>query len=645
MIVDPSAFHDVMRACWAEYGNVYTPTLSHVWLQILATLNYQAGADGSTCWPVIPAELGIGKTTCAKTWCALLPDEVSALVVVRTREQAQEFADDVNGWSGEERAVALFAPDKERDLPNDYWYTPERTKLFRVVVVCHKSYELGLDEFSLATTQARFDIVHHYLDRPRDVTIIDEALDQVAEARIGRGAMTVLMHTLFDRPYHYTSQYRQLPAIRVLESVGRALREAPTRSHAITAAELLAFTDYDVPTATAHLDALWQIVRHDQKIRKEPRAIAGETLAVLRRHLATAPWTDKEAVSSARLLRTPSGTRGVVLDATGQLNNVYLARPDEFDVRVTAPVRSYADVTIFEAPSKDTGKTKVKADAARIAAEVVPALLARYNGQVQERRLLVVTADDKETKDAFRAQLDGAGFAEYDVTNWGKVDGRNQWRTFDTLLIVSLHYGSSTQDINTWLAVQGLAPDDEALSAAEEVRSIKERRIAATIAQAIGRLRLRTMTREDGGCLPCDVFVRLPNYAGIADAEKIMAGVIQTLPGVIRTAWPEATTRLMRAGKTPVIRQNIVDSLLAYGSRMKPGSWAKVTDVRATIGATGHGTWFRTIARPEVKAALAGVGARIEPAIGRRPARLVRDSDGSPVGGALVSARPTTVRA
>jgi hypothetical protein len=614
MTVDTKQFLDAMQERWTnEYGNVFSPRLQRTWLQIVNTLNWQSGPEADQRWIVIPAELGIGKTTCAKTWCSMLPDQKSALVVVRTREQAQEFVDDVNQWSGERKAVALFSPEKD-GLANEYWAAPEQTKVFPVVVVCHKSYELGLDEFSLEAAQKRFDVVHQYLDKARDIVVIDEALDQVAEARLGRGQMNVLMHLL------RRVQYKHHGALRVIESVGRALREAPVdRARALTVPELLALTAFDVPTATKHLDALWEAVRHERRIKPESRAIISETLTVLRRHLATAPWTDEENVSSARLLKMPEGTRGVVLDATGALNNVYSARKDEFELRQVEPIRNYANVTVFEARTNETGKTKVKKAAVRIAEKTVRSLVEHYGEAVGSRRLLVVTAADDDTQDAFRAQLATAGFAEWDITNWGAVDGRNQWKHFDTLLVVSLHYGSSTQDINTWLAVQGLEPDEGALSATDEIRAIKERRIATTIAQAIGRLRLRTMTKADGSCEPCDVFLRLPNFKGVVDSDKIVAGVTSTLPGVTRAPWTRASTKLKR-GKRHYARQSAVAALVTYAEKMAPGTWEDAQAVRARLGIS-HGTWFRTVADTD---ALGKVGARIEPAVGRRAARLVR---------------------
>src|SRR5262245_58743725 len=197
MTVDLTAFLGGMAAKWKEYGNVHADALEHIWRVIGTTLNAQAGPDGSERWPVIPAELGIGKTTSAKLWCAMLPLEASALVVVRTREQAQEFADDVNAWGG--RAVALFSPTPQ--LPNKLWQQPQQTLGIPVVVVCHKSYGDGLDEFALDTAHIRFDLVHRYRWGRRDIVIIDEALDQVAESRIARSAVHDLLRIVGRMTY------------------------------------------------------------------------------------------------------------------------------------------------------------------------------------------------------------------------------------------------------------------------------------------------------------------------------------------------------------------------------------------------------------------------------------------------------------
>src|SRR5205809_3802536 len=100
-LVDENTFLDAMCTRWSEYGNVSSPALEKVWVQIADTMNRQT-AKPCLPRPVIPAELGAGKTTCAKLWCSMLPREghPGVLVVVRTIEQANEYATDIAAWSG-----------------------------------------------------------------------------------------------------------------------------------------------------------------------------------------------------------------------------------------------------------------------------------------------------------------------------------------------------------------------------------------------------------------------------------------------------------------------------------------------------------------------------------------------------------------
>jgi hypothetical protein len=95
-----TAFLNAMRAKWAEFGNVESPALLDVWALIKSTLDWQAGPDASDVWPVIPAELGAGKSTAAKMWC-VTAERPRVLIVVRTKDQADEYAHDINAWSGD----------------------------------------------------------------------------------------------------------------------------------------------------------------------------------------------------------------------------------------------------------------------------------------------------------------------------------------------------------------------------------------------------------------------------------------------------------------------------------------------------------------------------------------------------------------
>ena len=176
-------FIDAMRSKWSEFGNVDSAALLEVWGLIKATLDRQAGPDASDVWPVIPAELGAGKSTAAKVWCATA-QQPRVLIVVRTKDQADEYARDINAWSGRPLAFAHHS-----GLPLATRRDLDALVAYPVLVVCHKSYENGLDDFAVDVSRLKFERMH----QARSLVIIDEALDQVHEERIPRDALKALL--------------------------------------------------------------------------------------------------------------------------------------------------------------------------------------------------------------------------------------------------------------------------------------------------------------------------------------------------------------------------------------------------------------------------------------------------------------------
>jgi hypothetical protein len=423
-IVPIESFVDAMQARWSEYGNVTSPALRAVWSQIGEIFNTQISAP-SHQWPVIPAELGVGKTMAAKTYCSLLPSDArhpGVLVVVRTIDQAEDYAQEINAWSEQRLAFAYHS-----DLPARARRDLAALVAFPVLVICHRAYEVGLDALAVNESYPKFRRLHEFrasgalrLGRRR-LVIVDEALDQVHESRVQR---EVLKQMLARIPRAIEREH--LEALDVIESVIRVRRDSPDDRHrAVAAEELLARTSLSVEAAEARLQALWETLRVSNRVSPAARVEIAETLTSLRRHLAAYRWlsTDGErtALSGNRLLLMPADTHGVVLDATGRLNNVYSGRPDQFKVVETTPVRDYSTVTIYAAKTIGTGRWHAKTRGEELAAETLGAVLAHYGERAQERRVLVVVAMDGE--EAFRAA--GIGFKDFDTAHWNKIDGRN----------------------------------------------------------------------------------------------------------------------------------------------------------------------------------------------------------------------------
>jgi hypothetical protein len=564
-MIPTRSFLSAMRAKWTEYGNVGSPALDQVWIQIAETMNKQT-ASPSLPRPVIPAELGAGKTTAAKMYCSMLPTDEThpgVLIVVRTIDQANEYANDINAWSGSGKpALAYHSEVKPRPKPELVLHYP-------VLVVCHKGYALALDTL-LVEEPERYDRLMKFRNGRRRLAIVDEALDQVYVARITRSALNEIYDLV-----HPAILKKHLRAVDVINSASRALLLAPeSGNRVIRAEELLTVSGLTVEEADAAIVALWQEVRDSKtRTRKDDRWLVQEVLTAFRRHLATYRWTESEsedrAVVGTRLLLPPDAGQ-VILDATGTLNNVYAGRPDAYEVKSLPRVRDYRTVTLHAVKTRGTGKTAMEKNGAAISKQALDSVLAHYGERATARRVLVVT--DKRSAKAVREIWEKTPFASFDVAHWNAIDGRNDWRDFDTLVILGLPWAKISLDLSTYMAVRGIELDDDGLNAPPDgVQAIRETRITAQLAQAMGRIRLRRMVSADGTCEPCDIFVRLSHRGFMADSDNLISGVQRTLVGMQVVPWASEGTETPPVGRPAATSTEIVSQLLALARQMKPG--------------------------------------------------------------------------
>jgi len=620
-VIPPGAFASAMRAKWAEFGNVCSPALDDVWHQIAETLNQQT-SNPSLPRPVIPAELGAGKTTCAKLWCSMLPrlGHPGVLIVVRTVAQAEEYASDINSWAEAPVAFAYHSDLKPRpDL--------DSLRRYPVLVICHRNYELALDDL-LVEEPERYEGLMQFGAEQRGLVIVDEALDQVYVASVSREGLQRIPSLIDPRVLR-----SHLSAADIIAEAGRALLAAQDGNHVVSTEALLARTGLSVEEADAALVALWRDVRASNRVRPDNRRVVKEGLTALRRHLATYRWSESKhrdrILIGSRLLLPPDAGQ-VILDATGKLNNVYLGRPDEYQLVPMTPVRDYHRVTLHVARTKGTGKWAMRKRGHKIIQETLDAVVAYYGDQTHQRRVLVVT--NKDSEERVHEVWTKAGFASLDVAHWNKIDGRNEWRDCDTLVILTLPWARASVDLSTYMAVNGVELDDRELNAPpDEVRVIRETRIAAEVAQAVGRIRLRRMTSADGSCEPCDVFIRVPHSFGvILDTDHVIERLQRALPGVTVVDWESASEPRSRDGRPGRLGAKISDQLLALARSMQPGERLPLTKRRFP------GSMFYVVlaaaqqAGHPLQVALTEIGVRIVPGgyrpgvTGRVPAELVR---------------------
>jgi hypothetical protein len=294
-LVNTYAFVEAMAEQWAAYGNVPSPALYQVWAGICDTLNEQV-LHPTLPRPVIPAELGAGKTTAAKVWCAMLlaEEHPGALVVVRTIDQVGEYVTDINAWSPVPTAGAFHSALKPKPTLAQLRATP-------TLVVCHRGYELALDEL-LVEDHERYDRLMMFGDQRRRLAIVDEALDQVYVAQLTRQDF----HEVRRLDPRLLKQHMR--AVDVIEAVYRALLEAPDDGHHVMSTDaLLGSTGLTPPKRRVARRPLGG--RPPRSMKPEERRNLKEGPTALRRHLprtadrerAAPPRPDRHAPCSRRM--------------------------------------------------------------------------------------------------------------------------------------------------------------------------------------------------------------------------------------------------------------------------------------------------------------------------------------------------------
>lgn len=255
----------------------------------------------------------------------------------------------------------------------------------------------------------------------------------------------------------------------------------------------------------------------------------------------------------------------VVLDATAGVDLMYELMEDRADIIPTPRrVRDYSNVTLHVARTERIGKTAMEELAApRFAA--LQENLAQYLSP--HRQTLFVVHKRVEHLVPTAADL---GVKAASATHWGAVDGSNDFKDYDTAVIMGLPFRDNVWGTNVFFAFQGVRGDDwhdsPSWNGHVNVRELlQQRHLAASIVQAIGRVRLRKVIDDQGRCAPTDVFIVLPTGER---GSEILRYIRQELPNVSVQDWafePDGPkVRVKRSGLPQ-------ERLVAYMANRDPG--------------------------------------------------------------------------
>jgi hypothetical protein len=203
-------------------------------------------------------------------------------------------------------------------------------------------------------------------------------------------------------------------------------------------------------------------------------------------------------------------------------------------------------VTIFASRPHHVGKEHL----AKHAIEEWPELVNELSNIInKDSKALIVT--QKRTKDIiapFRLPC-----TEQSIGHWGNLDGKNEWRDYDTAVIFGLPYPDDILPTDIFHACTGLWSDDwfasrRAYGDHQDIKAaIRQGIIARSVIQAICRVRCRTIVDKHGNCAPTKIFIRLPS--GVV-GDVVLDAIQNEMPGsvVIQSCeFPEITHSLTRS--------------------------------------------------------------------------------------------------
>lgn len=572
-------FAERMTEQWqALTGYCPSPAQLSGWLQLARTAydreNWQAPLQ------VVQLPTGSGKTEALKVLCAMQGPEhhPGILIVTKFRDEADKLAADINQLSRQSVARAFHgdAPALGTDLQH-----------VRVLVITHEGYRRGLIEVANSGTDTALERYRTFL-RLEGVTLrasqrwlfIDEAFDWVDAHSLKLSELRSMSADLRGR--------LQGDAARELDSLLAVLIELtdcadtgrPDQNLTPAQFNVLAGIDIDSLADSVRLLCRHELEQWVPDDAEKPDRSSGtkplettdfraEYLKLLAglKHIVRCgfAWRSRRQglalLHSSRSLLGTGASWGIILDATAGIDPVYQLMGDRVNVLPRPEgIRVYGNVTLHASTGHKVGKEYL----ARNAMQEWPSVIGELADRLEGRATLV--CGHKATLNVIDQYGPNTGIR---YTNWGKIDGKNDWRDSNVVICFGLPYLDDIAPAQTFFAYQGQQSDDWFQGArrfnqhADIRATLKNGFVARSVVQAVNRSRCRVVTGPDGGCLPTEIYLLLPRGQ---TSDVVRQALHSQMPGIRERAWR------VRASKRKVRRKPTDQRLISYFTSAQAGT-------------------------------------------------------------------------
>ncbi len=538
--VNPDTFVSVMNDHWgSNLNNAVSSKLQETWRLLVTTFNssiYDSTLDVSDQWKVLQPPTGSGKTQGLIIYLSMLSEadpDVGALIVVRLKAQADDVVDQINKRTRQDIAIAKHSGTET---------SIEEASTKQVLVITHAAYENSLEALSEGTSTA-FKNHMNFNGVDRSLVVIDEAIDIVRTSRLELNSLKALEGQI---PIEVTDEYpREIKSLQLLRQMlidVRAVQKSDGHKSAMLWAEQKGLVSV-LPLIKGLKSQRWDhrlFKRHDSNFQREFTKDIVEKLNAADELIAGFAWYSKQgtehSLNTAKLILPESVSSGVVLDATASQNLIWELFGDKAKIIATPKgVRDYSNVTLHVSRHQGVGKGKMLKEANKRSALLMTDLPKRIPSS--HRVLIVCHKGLVEHLKQFKHSFKGLA-----VTNWGAIDGRNDWDNYESVVIYGLPYRSPIDSRNAFMAVQG-PQNSEWLSSKEKrgfnghtdvLSAIENGYLTVSTVQAMNRIRCRRVIDTNGSCKKSDVFLVLPTDSA---GDAVLGAIKKEMPGIQEDVW------------------------------------------------------------------------------------------------------------
>ncbi|MCR9258703.1 MAG: hypothetical protein NXH95_03210 [Pseudomonadaceae bacterium] len=594
---------EAMTNEWTSYGNTATHKLQTSWRQAFETFERKVSEHGTPHardWHVLSPATGTGKSLGLKVYAAnTLDNAPGIIIVVRLIAQADEFVSEINQLAGKDIAIAKHSAAAPINL--------EELRNFPVLVITHAAFTgRAQRDHELWEQYSAFD------NAKRKLVVVDEALDILEISRVQSCSVERIQRMVPQSAWDRWPEARSaidtlldvLHQIELKQLVGGPTPKAQLLISEEKRAGMRSFeAGWDGLDQLEELRTWLKSDAHRYLIGKrtvddgaESRqkmahdAILKELISVYSNFIVHSRDGNRHTFSTARSLLPDEGQGCVVMDATANTNAIYECMASEslpVFKQPAVPCRNYGNATLKTSwghsvgrnslvKPNSTGRMPIQNEAPKLIAALVKDHKAREGTDCPMEKVLIVCH--------MAAEQHLKGFDtpfEYDVGHYGALDGKNDWREYDSVVIYGLDYRHPTDPGVSFLALQGEHKLDPFGDAGERsfgghediVKALERGWIVSSLIQAVNRINTRRVIDAEGNCPRSFVYLALPQNAV---GKAVYKSVQEQMPGIQVASWDAEIKKAPSRSK----HEKSLEGLIV---QMVPGEAYSATQLREQL--------------------------------------------------------------